>query len=54
MIGDTDLTNLDGVDRLRESLARLPASSYDRVFTREEALRLVDGLRDALRAIALD
>ncbi len=32
----------------------LPANTYDRLFSREEALRLLDSLRDALKEIAIE
>lgn len=54
MLGDTDLTNPHDVEGLRRSVAMLPANSYDRVFSREEALRILDGLRNALKEIAIE
>ncbi len=54
MPGDTDLTNPHDVEGLRRSVAMLPANSYNRIFSREEALRLLDSLGHALRAIAID
>jgi len=54
MLGDTDLTNPHDVEGLRRSIAMLPANSYDRIFSREEALRLLESLGQALRAIPID
>ena len=54
MLGETDLTNEHDVETLRRSVAMLPANTYDRVFSREEALQLLDSLRLALKAIAME
>lgn len=54
MLGNTDLTNPNDVEGLRRSVAMLPANSYDRVFSREEALRILESLVVALRAVPLD
>lgn len=54
MLGNTDLTNEHDVEALRRSVAMLPANNYDRIFSREEALRLLESLTSALRAIAIE
>lgn len=54
MLGDSDLTNPNDVEGLRRSVAMLPANSYERVFSREEALRILESLGLALKAIALE
>jgi hypothetical protein len=54
MLGNTDLTNPNDVEGLRRSVAMLPANSYDRLFSREEALRLLESLVSALRAVPMD
>ncbi len=54
MLGDTDLTNPNDVEGLRRSIAMLPANSYERIFSREEALRVLESLGSALKAIAID
>lgn len=54
MLGDADLTNPSEVEGLRRSVAMLPANSYDRIFSREEALRLLESLGRALKAIAIE
>ena len=54
MLGNTDLTNEHDVEALRRSVAMLPANTYDRGCSREEALRLLDSLRLALKAIAIE
>lgn len=54
MLGETDLTNPHEVEGLRRSVAMLPASSYDRIFSREEALKVLESLSLALKAIAID
>jgi hypothetical protein len=50
MLGTTDLTNPNDVETLRRSVAMLPASANARIFSREEALRLLDAVRDLLKA----
>lgn len=50
MLGTTDLTNPNDVETLRRSVAMLPASADARIFSREEALRLLDVIRELLRA----
>ena len=50
MLGTTDLTNPNDVETLRRSVAMLPASADARIFSREEALRLLDTIRELLRA----
>lgn len=52
MLGDTDLTNPNDVEGLRRSVAMLPANSYERIFSREEALKILESLGRALKAIA--
>lgn len=47
------MTDLEQIEGLRRSIAVLPANSYDRILSREEALRLIGALQDALRAIPL-
>lgn len=54
MLGDANLTNPHEVEGLRRSVAMLPANSYDRIFSREEALRILDSLGHALREIAIE
>ncbi len=54
MLGDTDLTSPHEVEGLRRSVAMLPANSYDRIFSREEALQVLESLSRALRAIPID
>lgn len=54
MLGDTDLTDPHQIEGLRRSIAMLPANSYERIFSREEALRLIGALQYALRALPLD
>lgn len=54
MLGQTNLKDLHDVEALRRSVAMLPANSYERIFSREEALRLLDGLSTALKAVAID
>ena len=54
MLGDTDLKNPNEVEGLRRSVAMLPANSYERIFSREEALRLLETLVAALRALPPD
>ena len=54
MLGQSDLTNPHDVEALRRSLAMLPANSYSRVLSREEALKLVEALAAALKAIPMD
>jgi len=54
MLGDTDLTDTNQIEGLRRSIAMLPANSYERIFSREEALRLIGALQYALRSIPLD
>ncbi len=54
MLGNTDLTNPNDVEGLRRSVAMLPANSYERIFSREEALRILENLVIALRAVPLD
>lgn len=50
MLGPTDLTNPHDVEGLRRSVAMLPANTGQLLFTRDEALRLVDALRSAMKA----
>jgi hypothetical protein len=45
MLGDTDLTDPHAVNRLRRSVAMLRPGA--RVFNREDALRLLQALKDA-------
>ncbi len=52
MLGDTDLTNPNEVEGLRRSVAMLPANSYERIFSREESLKILESLGRALKAIA--
>ncbi len=54
MLGTTDLTNHHEVEVLRRSVAMLPANSYDRIFSREEALRILETLGSLLREIRDD
>ncbi|MGH1490011.1 MAG: hypothetical protein ACRBK7_11575 [Acidimicrobiales bacterium] len=54
MLGDTDLTNPNDVEGLRRSVAMLPANSYDRIFSREEALKILEKLGLALKALAME
>ncbi len=54
MLGNTDLTNEHDVEALRRSVAMLPANNYDRIFSREEALRILENLTRALRAVAIE
>ena len=54
MLGDADLTDPHQVEGLRRSVAMLPANSYDRVFSREEALKILDSLGQALRDMPMD
>lgn len=54
MLGTTDLTNPNDVETLRRSVAMLPASANARVFSREEALRILDVLRTLLRSTEFD
>lgn len=54
MLGDANLKNIHEVEGLRRSIAMLPAGADNRILTREEALRLVDALRQALREHPLD
>jgi hypothetical protein len=54
MLGTTDLTNPIDVESLRRSVAMLPASADARIFSREEALRILDVLRELLRATEFD
>jgi hypothetical protein len=49
MLGTTDLTNVNDVESLRRSVAMLPASANNRVFSREEALQILDMLGRLLR-----
>jgi hypothetical protein len=50
MLGTTDLTNPNDVETLRRSVAMLPASANARIFSREEALRILDVLRTLLKS----
>lgn len=54
MLGTTDLTNPIDVETLRRSVAMLPASADARIFSREEALQILDVLRRLLRATEFD
>ncbi len=54
MLGNTDLTNRTDVESLRRSVAMLPASADNRIFSREEALRLLDVVRELLKATEFD
>ena len=54
MLGNTKLTNVHEVEGLRRSVAMLSANTGHGIFTREEALRVLDALASALRAIPLD
>ncbi|MEM9566048.1 MAG: hypothetical protein AAGA93_25740 [Actinomycetota bacterium] len=54
MLGMTDLTNPNDVETLRRSVAMLPASADARIFTREEALQLLDVLHRLLKATEFD
>ncbi len=54
MLGTTDLTNPIDVETLRRSVAMLPASADARIFSREEALQILDVLRQLLRATEFD
>lgn len=54
MLGNTDLTNEHDVEALRRSVAMLPANNYDRIFSREEALHILESLTRALRAVAIE
>jgi hypothetical protein len=54
MLGTTDLTNQNDVETLRRSVAMLPASANTRIFSREEALRLLDVLQSLLKATEFD
>ncbi|MGI9595080.1 MAG: hypothetical protein ACR2QK_02905 [Acidimicrobiales bacterium] len=48
------MTNPNDVEGLRRSVAMLPANSYERIFSREEALRILESLGAALKALAID
>ncbi len=54
MLGTTDLTNPIDVETLRRSVAMLPASADARIFSREEALRILDVLRRLLQETEFD
>ncbi len=54
MLGTTNLTNPNDVETLRRSVAMLPASADTRIFSREEALRVLDVLRELLKATEFD
>lgn len=54
MLGTTDLTNIEELERLRRSVAMEPASTGTRLLTREEVLRLIQALLDATRAVPPD
>lgn len=54
MLGTTDLTNPNDVETLRRSVAMLPASANARIFSREEALRILDVLRTLLKSTEFD
>lgn len=54
MLGPIDLTDLHEVERLRRSVAMLPASSHNRIFSREESLKLIGALAAALKAVPID
>lgn len=49
MLGDTDLTDIHAVERIRRSIAMLPAHRQG-VLDREEALTVLDAIADLLRA----
>lgn len=53
MLGTTDLTNPNDVETLRRSVAMLPANASSRPFSREEALRVLDVLRELLKRAEL-
>ncbi len=54
MLRTTDLTNPIDVETLRRSVAMLPASADARIFSREEALRILDVLRRLLQETEFD
>ena len=54
MLGQINLTNPHDVEGLRRSVAMLPANSYGRVFSREEALKLIEALASALQAVPME
>lgn len=54
MLGETDLTDIEELERLRRSIAMLPAATGQKIFSREEALRLLQVHIASIRAIAID
>lgn len=54
MLGTTDLTNPNDIETLRRSVAMLPASADARIFSREEALRVLDVLQALLKTTEFD